>query len=392
MADASSTSRSGGLDSLGPDAVDPADLTRLLDAIVAVGRGSDLAAVLRRIVETATGLVGARFGALGVLDESGTHLSEFLTTGVSHAEAALIGDRPTGKGILGTLIVDPHPIRMDDLTEHPESFGFPAGHPPMGSFLGVPVHAHGQVFGNLYLCEKVGGDGFTARDEALIVALATTAGVAIESARLQGRLGELRVLEDRERIARDLHDTVIQRMFASGLSLQGLAARESDPVVADRLRQVIDDLDETVRHIRTTIFELQRPRIPGRSTRQEIIDIVDELVEPTAINASVRFDGPVDLSVPDALADHLEAAVREAVTNAMRHSGCSRIAIDVSVTDLVTARITDDGCGIDEARPDGNGLHNLRSRAQELGGECTILRAPTGGTVVEWCAPLRAEG
>lgn len=371
------------------DPVDPADLTRLLDAIVAVGSSSDLPTLLRRIIETATGLVGARFGALGVLDDSGTHLAEFLTTGVSDAAAAVIGDRPTGKGILGTLIVDPRPIRIDDLTDHPDSSGFPAGHPPMGSFLGVPIHARDQVFGNLYLCDKVHGGGFTARDEALIVALATTAGVAIESARLQDRLGEVRVLEDRERIARDLHDTVIQRMFASGLSLQGLVARETDPDVANRLQQVIDDLDETVRHIRTTIFELQRPRIPGRSTRQEIIDIVEELVEPAGIVTEVRFEGPLDLSVPDGIADHLEAAVREAVTNAVRHSGCTLVRIDIAVADEVKARIVDDGRGIDEARPEGHGLHNLRSRAEDLGGECVISRTPSGGTAVEWRVPLQ---
>lgn len=376
----------------GTDAVDPADLDRLLDAIVAIGGGSDLPTVLRRIVETATELADARFGALGVLDPTGTHLAEFLTTGVSHAAAALIGDRPTGKGILGTLIVDPRPIRVADLTEHPDSFGFPPEHPPMGSFLGVPIHARSHVFGNLYLCEKVGGGEFTSRDEALIVALATTAGVAIENARLQDRLGEVRVLEDRERIARDLHDTVIQRMFASGLRLQGLAARETDPEVVNRLQEVIDDLDETVRDIRTTIFELQRPRIPGRSTRQEIIDIVDELVEPSGIVADIRFDGPIDLAVPDAIADHLEATVREAVTNAVRHAGCGCIHIDVTVADDVTARIADDGRGIDDDHPAGNGLRNLRSRALELGGDCSITRGAAGGTVVEWRVPLHTAG
>ena len=369
--------------------VDPKDLARLLDAIVAIGSEADLPSVLHRIVEAATDLADARFGALGVLDPTGTFLAEFLTTGVSDAEAALIGDRPTGKGILGSLILDPRPIRVADLTAHPDRFGFPPGHPPMGSFLGVPIHARAQVFGNLYLCEKADGGEFTARDEELVVALATAAGVAIDNARLHDRLGDLRLVEDRERIARELHDTVIQRMFASGLSLQGLAARADDPEVAERLHQVIDDLDETVRHIRTTIFELQRPRIPGRSTRQEILDLVDELVAPSGITANVRFDGPLDLSVPDATADHLEAAVREAVTNAVRHSGCSRVDIDITVTDGVAARITDDGRGIDEARPDGNGLHNLRTRAEERGGSCTITRSPVRGTIVEWRVPLQ---
>lgn len=368
--------------------VDPKDLARLLDAIVAIGSEADLPSVLHRIVEAATDLADARFGALGVLDSTGTYLAEFLTTGVSAAEAALIGDRPTGKGILGTLIVDPRPIRVPDLAAHPDSFGFPPGHPPMGSFLGVPVHAHTQVFGNLYLCEKSDGGEFTARDEELVVALATAAGVAIENARLLDRIGDLRLFEDRERIARELHDTVIQRMFASGLSLQGLAAREDDPEIAARLHQVIDDLDDTVRHIRSTIFELQRPRIPGRSTRQEILDLVDELVSHGDMAADVRFDGPLDLSVPDAIADHLEAVVREAVTNAVRHSGGSHVSVDIRVTDEVHAQVSDDGRGIDEARIDGNGLHNLRARAHDLGGTCTISRSGTNGTIVDWRVPI----
>lgn len=366
----------------------PDDLRHLLDAIVSIGSELSLPVVLRRIVETATGLVDARFGALGVLDESGEHLAEFLYSGIDPATAASIGDLPLGKGILGTLIVDPRPIRLADLTSHPDSFGFPPNHPPMGPFLGVPIRIREQVFGNLYLCGSPSGGEFTAADEELVIGLATAAGVAIENARLHSRVGELRIVEDRERIARDLHDTVIQRMFAIGLSLQGLAATTTDPTSSARIERMIEDLDDTVRGIRTTIFELQRPRIPGRSLRQEVLDLIEEIEGHAAIDIAIGFDGPVDLAIPDAIADHLIAVVREAVTNAVRHSGCSKVSVDIGVDDRIVARISDDGHGIDPAAPMGNGLHNMQRRAQELGGECTVSTTEGGGTLVLWTAPL----
>ena len=364
------------------------DLQHLLDAIVSIGSQLSLPVVLRRIIETATDLVDAQFGALGVLDESGTHLAEFLYSGIDEATAAAIGDLPSGKGILGTLIVDPRPIRIAELSTHADSFGFPPNHPPMGSFLGVPIRIRGEVFGNLYLCGKTTGSEFTAADEELVIGLATAAGVAIENARLHTRVGELHVVEDRERIARDLHDTVIQRMFAIGLRMQSLAATTTDPATVERLQQMIEDLDDTVRDIRTTIFELQRPRIPGRSLRQEILDLVEEIDGHSGFDIAIRFDGAVDLSVPDSLADHLIAVVRESVTNAVRHSGGSRIDVDISVSDQLEARIFDNGCGIDDDAPRGNGLHNLRSRADELNGECTISRSSENGTLVVWRVPV----
>lgn len=368
-------------------AVDPKDLHHLLDAIVSIGSELSLPVVLRRIVTTATELADARYGALGVLDESGTHLTEFLHTGIDDATADAIGDLPSGHGILGLLIVDPRPLRIPDLREHPESFGFPADHPPMSSFLGVPIRVRGQVFGNLYLCEKRDAAEFTAADEELVVGLATTAGMAIENARLHSRVGELHVVEDRERIARDLHDTVIQRMFAIGLSLQALAVRSRDPEEIGRLQQAVDDLDDTVRHIRSTVFELQRPRIPGRSLRQEVLDLVEEIAAHAPMVAEVVFDGPVDLTVSDALADHLVAVIRESVTNAVRHSGGHHLHVDVVVDDHLRAIVRDDGHGFTDRRPTGNGLRNLRARADELGGDCSISSS-ADGTVVMWSVPL----
>ncbi|MCD9625380.1 GAF domain-containing sensor histidine kinase [Rhabdothermincola salaria] len=370
--------------------VDHKELQHLLDAINSVGSELSLPVVLRRIVDAATVLVGARYGALGVLDETGTGLSEFLTTGLDEEAEAAIGPLPQGHGILGLLIVDPRPIRLPDLTAHPDSYGFPPNHPPMTTFLGVPIRVRGAVFGNLYLTEKADGAAFTDVDEELAVGLAAAAGVAVETARLHDQVGRLRVVEDRERIARELHDTVIQRLFATGLALQSAAARTSDSAMAERLAHAVDDLDDTVRHIRTTIFELQRDRIPGRSIRREVLDLVTETTESTSLEAVVRFEGPVDLTVPEGVADQLVAVVREAATNVVKHAEASAVDIRVRVgDDTLTLTVIDDGVGVPlERRADGNGLGNLRHRAERLGGSMAVDHGVDGGTTLEWRVPL----
>src|SRR3954452_6389770 len=178
----------------------PRQLRRLLDAVMSVGSELDVVEVLQRIIEVATDLVDARYGALGVLDEAGTRLSQFITVGIDDEERDKIGPLPEGHGILGLLIVDPRPLRLPDLRGHPESFGFPPNHPPIRSFLGAPMLVRGRVFGNLYLCDKANGDPFTDIDEELFVALAGAAGIAIDNARLHARVADLAMFEDRERI------------------------------------------------------------------------------------------------------------------------------------------------------------------------------------------------
>ena len=260
----------------------------------------------------------------------------------------------------------------------------------MHSFLGVPVRTREQIFGNLYLAEKKGAAEFSEDDEEIVVALAAAAGVAIDNARLHDRVANFALFEDRERIARDLHDTVIQRLFATGLALQGAAARAGDPEMVDRLQHAVEDLDDTVRHIRTTIFELQRQRIPGRSIRQEVLDLVSEAAEPADIHHVVRFDGPIDLGVPDDIADQLVAVVREAVTNVVKHAGAHTVEVDLVLSEHhLELQVSDDGAGLPEVlRADGNGLRNLRARAERLGGEMLVEPGERAGTVLVWRVPL----
>jgi signal transduction histidine kinase len=367
----------------------PRQLRRLLDGVLTVGSDLDLHTVLHTIVEAAAELVEAQYGALGVLDESHTRLSDFITVGIDEAGRHAIGHLPDGHGILGLLIVDPKPLRLPDLREHPESFGFPPHHPPMTSFLGVPIAVRGEVFGNLYLCDKSGGDVFTDVDEELVIGLASAAGVAIQNARLHARVAEFATLQDRERIARDLHDTVIQRLFAIGLGLQATIRMVADEVVESRLLAAVDDLDTTVRDVRTAIFELHTSRLAGRSVRHELVQLCSESSEGLGFDPVLRFDGPIDTVIDGSLADELLAVLREALTNIAKHARAKWAEVSVDVRDSkLSARVTDDGVGYGNVPSHGRGIENLRARATRLGGYFEITGPDTGGTVLTWRVPL----
>jgi signal transduction histidine kinase len=367
----------------------PRQLRRLLDAVLVIGSDLDLEATLRRITEAAVALSGATYGALGVLDEARTMLAEFVTVGIDEAGRAEIGDLPKGHGILGTLIRDPKPLRLPDLHEHPDSYGFPPNHPPMTSFLGVPIVISGEAFGNLYLTDKEGGEVFTDIDQELVVTLAAAAGVAIDNARLHARVGDLALFEDRERIARDLHDTVIQRLFAIGLGLQGAMRLSTEPMLTERLESAIDELDTTVREVRSAIFELHTPRLPGRSTRQAVLQLSAESARALGFEPSVRFVGPVDASIDDDTAEHLLAVEREALSNVAKHAAASRADVIVEVDGgWLTLCVEDDGVGPESAGPGGRGVENMAARARKLGGACDLVPIEPHGSRLRWSIPV----
>ena len=306
-------------------------LRGLLHAVLAIGSDLDLEAMLHRIVESAVELVGARYGALGVLDEAGIGLAQFLTVGVDDDIHHAIGHLPEGHGILGVLIADPRPLRLPDLRAHPDSFGFPPHHPPMRSFLGVPIKIRDQVFGNLYLTDKVDAAEFSELDEELVVGLASAAAVAVDNARLHVTVQSLALVHDRERIARDLHDTVIQRLFATGLSLQGTVRLVGDDAeVMERIEQAVDDLDVTIKHIRSAIFGLSTTADSGDGVRDRVRSLLQETATVLGFEPRVVFDGPVDTMVPEAIAADLLATIGEALTNVARHADATRV--DVSLT------------------------------------------------------------
>jgi signal transduction histidine kinase len=508
----------------------------LLDAVSAISSDLDLRSVLSRLVEAACRLTGAKYAALGVVGADGT-LVEFITTGIDKHQRDLIGDLPRGRGILGLLIHEPETIRIKNLSAHPASTGFPAHHPPMGSFLGVPVRIRGTVFGNLYLTEKQDAEEFTERDELLVQALARTAGFVIENARAYGRserrrqwleatadlteslqpptdidralramasaarsvsgaravavLGsepredeavlvldcepadrtrvaaaleqvvdeldlsgvdpvelaaqefaatvvplrahlahagalvalydasnahpdaderellasfadqaglaldraqalvdreELAVISDRERIARDLHDVVIQRLFATGLQLQAMALTAGSAGLTQQLDRAVDDLDVTIKAIRGTIFELQHRQ--ADSLRAEIRSLVREYVPVLGFAPAVVTSGPIDSAVPDKVREQLMPALREAVSNVARHSLANQAHVEVHVKgDELRLTVIDHGVGLSEERHE-SGLGNIRRRAHELGGVMELSRTEPSGTTLVWRVPL----
>lgn len=521
-------------------------LRSLLDAVVGIGSDLELRSTLERIVVAACHLAGAKYGALGVVG-SDRRLAEFITHGIDPKTHALIGDLPTGKGVLGLLIADPRPVRLPDINTHPQSAGFPPNHPPMHSFLGVPVRIRDQVFGNLYLAEKQGAPEFTDDDEEIVVALAAAAGAAIENARLyetaqrrqdwlaataeiintlsgqvdrdqalallarrarevagaalvvvllhddttgmltvelldsaspiEGLAGasvpvagtafesvlsahepvalehvgkaapwpvplptlravvapfaaaegvllvayegearsedelllissfaaqaglalerararddreQLLVLSDRERIARDLHDVVIQRLFATGLQLQMVAGLTGKPEVAGRINAAVDDLDSTIRDIRGAIFQLRSPA--DQSLRAEVRSLVEAAAEPLGFKPTLVLDGPIDSAVPEDARPDLLAVVREALSNVVRHAKATHVDVKASVqSGRLIVTVTDDGRG---GATENGGLRNLRGRAERLGGDFTVTDAEPTGTQIQWSAPIAGD-
>jgi len=530
----------------------------LLDAVLAVASGLELDTTLRRIVDAAIELGDARYGALGVLAEDES-LAEFIYVGIDDEMRRLIGDLPEGHGVLGVVIDEAKPLRLDEISDHPASVGFPAHHPPMHTFLGVPVRVRDEVFGRLYLTEKKNGEPFTDDDEVVVQALAAAAGIAIENAHLYeqarvrqqwlaatgevttellggtdpvealnliasraleltgaditmlalpnaGRLDvdedwgdevddltvtvsagaraaelsglhidlesslpgavyqdrtprsvaelmlgrhrfgpalvvplragdrtsgvlmsvreagrgsfesaqlsvvasfadqaalalqlaaqqraarELDVLSDRDRIARDLHDHVIQRLFAVGLSMQGTQRRTKSPELQRRLGESIDAMQEIVQEIRTAIFDLHGGAAAetGLRLRHRLHDAIAELTDDAPLHPTVSMTGNVD-TVPPQLAEHVEAAVREAVSNAVRHANASTLSVAVSVKDgYLRVVVIDDGTGLPEDVTQ-SGLGNLRERAESAGGSFSVTSRLEGGVQLEWSAPL----
>ena len=365
-------------------------LLRLLDAVMSIGSEQTLADALQRITETAAELVDAKYAALGVLDDSGSRLSEFITIGLDDDETQRIGARPEGHGILGLLILEPTPLRLPDLHAHPDSFGFPPGHPPMTSFLGVPIRLRGVVYGNLYLTDKADGQVFTDVDQELAVGLAAAAGLAIENARLHEQARMAGLLDERERIARDLHDDVIQRLFATGLSLQAASQMVTEPKAVERITRAVDDLDISIRQVRSTIFELHQRWLSHSSLRSEIMDVCDEAADALGFRPTCSIDGPVDSAVSDLIHGHLLLCLREALSNVARHAQATRVGVRVVVRDgRIRLLVADDGIGYrrtPDERP--SGLDNMLVRAGSLAGTFSIAAQADGGTTVEWDVPL----
>lgn len=361
-------------------------MAQLVSAAASVAGATELTGTLTAIVDAAMDLTGARYGALGVMGSHG-FLSEFIHRGMDSETVARIGTPPAGHGVLGTITRAERGVRVDHIDDHPDAVGFPEHHPPMESFLGVPIRVGEEVFGNLYLTEKEGG--FDDEDFELVEALATISGSAIATARLQRRLRTVAVVEDRERIARDLHDAIIQDLFAVGLGLQAAAKRVVDDDVRSDLREAAVRLDDSITALRRFIFDLRPPVWAHRRLRSELDELVSSLAEPHEVVVETLYRGEVD-SIPDRLIDEVLHLVGESVSNALRHAEASRVSVTVfrraNRLEVVTM---DDGVGFDsDSVGGGMGLTNLRRRASDLGGHAEITSSNGAGTSVEVTLPL----
>jgi signal transduction histidine kinase len=348
----------------------------LIEAGLTLAAELELDAVLQRIVDLATEITGARYGALGVLSDE-HRIERFITTGISDEQRARIGDPPTGHGILGLLINHQQPIRLPDLTRDPRSVGFPPNHPPMRSFLGAPVRASGRVYGNIYLTDKRDADAFSADDEAALVVLATQAGVAIENARLyeetqraQHELRRLEVLEERERIAKELHDGIVQSLFAVGMGLQGAMALARDPEITVRLENAVEDIDRAIRDLRNYIFGLRPGILADRQLHEAIRELCNDFAGRSDVVTAVDIDDRAAAELASRAADVIQL-VREGLSNVGRHANATtcRVSVRHLAEGSIELQIDDDGNGFDiDAPRSGMGLTNLAARVDSMGG------------------------
>jgi len=356
------------------------------DAVLAIAAERTVQDGLRRMVDAARDLSGARYAALGIPDGEGG-FRQFLTAGISQRRAAEIGPLPRTHGMLGAMLETSRSFRSGDLRKDPRFEGWPERHPVMRSFMGVPISAKGVVLGAFYLAEKRPRGGFTSGDQARLELLAAHAAVAIENARLYERNRELSAVAERNRLARDLHDAVAQKLFSASLSAETAATlAELDAAAAQaEMRRAGELLSEATAELRALIFELRPPGLDRDGLQETLRKHVEVLrrVERAPVELDITCDG----RLPAGLEDGLHRIAQEALQNAIRHAGAGRIDVRLGRhNSLVRLEVRDDGVGFDPV--DGGlrarhlGLTSMEERAAELGARIEISSAPGAGTSV----------
>ena len=360
-------------------------LEALDDATRAIAEVQDLDAALQLIVDRVRVLVDAEYAALGISEPDG-RIERFITSGISAETRARIGPLPRGHGLLGLIIHEGQSVRTADIGSHPASFGFPPFHPPMATFLGVPIHRDGQPVGDLYMTDKRGGGEFDADDQRLVELFARHAAIAMQNARLHDRIASLAIVEERERIGRDLHDGIIQRLYGVSLSLEdvGDLAREDPDEVSRRMDRAIDSLQVTISDIRHFILGLR----PGLLGLTGLAVGLESLAEEVRFASVVAVETDLDTTLADELDDEqagqLMGIAREALSNVTRHSAATVAHLKLGADDTwALLTVEDDGVGFDPMGsfgPDHQGLTNMRERAAKLGGTLIVEPLAAGGT------------
>lgn len=367
-------------------------LSRLQEIAFTVSRAAE-ASTLEQVLEGLAGaareLANARYAALGIPDASG-QLKYFKVSGLTEDEVMQIAHPPEGKGLLGAILEERHAIRLDNLTADPRSVGFPAGHPPMTSMLGVPILVGDQLIGSLYLGDRLDGQPFTEQDQLLTETIASYAGLAIAGTQLREQQKRLALLEERERIGMELHDGVIQMLYGIGMNVELLRTTKDD-ITPEDLNPMIKGLDESIESIRNYINDL-KARTQGSETMYEcVVDLVARLRKPASLE--VEIDAPHQPCVLTGTRfEDVCQIVNEALSNVIRHASASRVVVMVR-QDMQTFRvtITDDGQGfeVDKAlSQNGLGLRNIQRRVEKYGGDLRIDTFPGKGTRVGLILPL----
>jgi signal transduction histidine kinase len=362
-----------------------AQLEALLEASMAITAELAIDRVLQRIVDLARTLVGAKYAALGVPNPSGI-LDKFVTSGMTPEEVRAAGHAPVGKGLLGVLLREPKPIRLRQLEDDPRSSGVGNQHPHMTSFLGVPIIFKGKLLGNLYLTDKTGADEFSDQDEHLITMLAAQAAIAIENANLYKQVQRLAVLEERERIAMDLHDGIIQSIYAVGLTLEyvGLLFDEQPVDARKRLQDAIGGLNEVIRDIRNYILDLRPQRFQNKNLSAGLIDLVRAFKANTFINVEVQTNERADTDLSADQSAGLFHIAQEALANIAKHARARNVVINLRRDgSQVGLSLMDDGRGFDMLNVkqySGHGLQNMQERARAMGADFEVTSAVGQGT------------
>jgi signal transduction histidine kinase len=363
-------------------------LDALLEATNEIAGVLDLDAVLQRIVDQVRHLIDAEYAALGIPGDD-DRLERFLTSGIDDETRRRIGSPPRGHGLLGLIVREQQSFRIPEIGRHEASYGFPPEHPPMSSFLGVPIIVHGRALGNFYLTNKRGAKEFSPEDQLLVELFALRAGIAIENAHLHERVQRLAVVEERERIGRDLHDGIIQGIYAVALSLEDVPDLMSDdPAEAEaRVDRAIDSLNLSIRDIRNFILGLQSEFVGGADVGAGLARLADEFRHNTAIDIELDVSaGAAAGTLPTVVRVNLLQMAREILSNAARHSRAATATVTLAAErDDIVLAIRDDGVGFDPRATQASGhlgLTNLADRARAIGADLTIASGPGEGTKV----------
>ncbi|MHB8188855.1 MAG: GAF domain-containing sensor histidine kinase [Ferrimicrobium sp.] len=362
-------------------------LNHLLDSVLELLHLMEIDETVEHAVAAARHLTDSSYSAIGIVDTADPHrLSNLITDGLTPKQIARIDTFTTGNELLDEVIKTGKPLVIDDLSSDPRAVEFLKGRPAMNRLLGAPIRLASGNFGAIYVCDRIDGAPYDRSDVEVIEALASAVAAKIQNIELRERLTNKSVTTDRIRIAQDLHDDIIQRLFAVGLQLQSTLRRIADANAVALINQSIEDLDLTIGQIRTTIFDLEITNT--ETTRGHVLDLTREIANAGRIHSEIRFEGPVDTVVVGQLRTVVLAATRELVTNVVRHARAKQIALTLSVVgNIVTLRVVDDGIGLMPGAG-GLGIRNLRSRAQTLNGDLTIVARAIGGTVATVTLPF----